>query len=242
MSNIATTSSQVGASELWAELVDALRRKRIQTPDGQRVGFDRDEIASLSIPVYDMRDIGGAMRHVSPEDVADYMAQSIPMRALIGLSKTPSGRVYSTIVIPDRDGESFMTFVRQDGEWQIVRSRDVDSDHVAISISNLLIDDAEANVEFVDCPKLDRVNRGRARAGLPPLQRARVISLSTPRRITLGRAQERQSHGGTHARPVEHIRTISDRWIHPKNRRPYRRRAKVIVINKGVNRVTEVRP
>ncbi|WOB78478.1 hypothetical protein [Brevundimonas nasdae] len=92
------------------------------------------------------------------------------------------------------------------------------------------------NVEFLDRDVLSP-------HGTPARQRfankrVRTISLTQTRKQYLGGTKPHQ--GGTHARPVEHIRVLTERTITPKGRKPYVRKAKIITVNKGVRRQTRV--
>lgn len=134
-------------------------------------------------------------------------------------------------------------WLHQDDRWVMSRDQPWDTWNKVMTSTEfalLLIQEAEANnaenVEFVDRDVLSP-------HGTPARQRfnnkrVRTISLTQTRKQYLGGAKPHQ--GGTHARPVEHIRILTERTITPKGRKPYVRKAKVITINPGVRRETRV--
>jgi hypothetical protein len=103
-----------------------------------------------------------------------------------------------------------------------------------------VIDDAETNhsenVEYIEREETRRV--GNARRARRAEQTVRVISLSRTRKQYRGGSGPHQ--GGSHASPVEHVRIITDRLVTMKNGTQYRRRPRVVVVNKGVTRPTRV--
>lgn len=131
----------------------------------------------------------------------------------------------------------------QNGVWVPSKTQPLDTFHkmmVSTEFALLLIQEAEANnaenVEFVDREVM-------APAGTPVRQRfaskrVRTISLTQTRKQYLGGAKPHQ--GGRHARPGEHDRTLTRRWIQPKNRKGWWRKPKVITVNAGIRRETKV--
>lgn len=131
----------------------------------------------------------------------------------------------------------------QDGVWVPSPTQPLDTFHkimVSTEYALLLIQEAELNnaenVEFVD-------REAMSPHGTPARQRfatkrIRTISLTQTRKQYLGFGKSHQ--GGTHARPCEHVRVLTEKVITPKNRKPYIRKAKVITVNAGVRRETRV--
>lgn len=235
---------RIEATEAWAELVDDLRRRRVYSVAGKRgVGFTPEQVSRLNMPVYDLR--GLTFETVSEQETDEAAALPMRERVIITDGQTRAGAKRPLVImIPDVHADAYSMFVHMEYGWVNRLESEVGWTDFIATVANILIDDAEANIEVRDAPtpRFDSVNRGRELAKFPALEKARVISLSTPRiayeqRGGTGSA----SHGGTHASPVEHARTITDRWIYPKNRKAYQRKAKTIIVNEGVTRVTVVK-
>ena len=133
-------------------------------------------------------------------------------------------------------------FLRKEGDvWRYIDSRMRNSlaktIDTQVSTSILLLRAYFASTEvisddtLIDLTRLNKQRRMRAQEPLPPV---RTIHISDLRRIYERKSSEPQ--GGTHARPRRHVRTITDRWIHPtpgkRQFRPYQREAKVVEINR----------
>ncbi len=235
---------RIEVTEAWAELVDDLRRGRVYSVDGKRgLGFTAEQVSRLNMPVYDVR--GLSLETVSVEEIDAATMMPMRERVLFAEGQTRDGVKRPLVaVIPNIQADAYAIFVRMDFGWVNRLEGEGGWTDFITTVANILIDDAEANIEVRDAPtpRFDSVNRGRELAKFPALEKVRVISLSTPRIAYEQRGRTGSgSHGGTHASPVEHARTITDRWIYPKNRKAYQRKAKTIIVNEGVTRVTVVK-
>lgn len=243
---------------LFPSLIEAVRRNNVRTNSG-RLNFTREQLNRLaSLQHYDL---GGMFQRGHPDDIgldeieyyrnqidADIASGFLPLNdddISIEFLWTVRGHVISHIVpTPGRASleaattdELVTCFSFHRGLWHL----DAIDAELTCMVAKRIIEDAELNVEFVE--RLDveteRVNRGRARGGLPPIKTTRIISLSNIRKQYLG-GPRGPHQGGTHARPREHTRVISDREIVCKDGRRYRRKAQVVTVNRGITRSTKV--
>lgn len=248
-------------ADTYADLVDAMRRNRISTAKSDWTPLSRDQLEALGTNYYDLGGMfcDGHDEQVTPDVWKDYVREtdergwgndlvenSDPF-AIGFLWKLETRRIVR-VIVPQAVGAmlavnkglnpTIQMYASMRGQWFCVAS-DAELNQV-VGIASLMARDAELNVEFVERePRLDAVNRGRAIANLSAIGRTRVISLSTLRKQFLGGVRA-PHQGGTHARPVEHIRVLTKKVITPKGRQPYTRNAKVITINAGVRRETKV--
>lgn len=237
----------------FADLIEAVRRNKVRTNSGP-LNFTPQQFSWLaSLQHYDF---GGMFvkRHVEDiglplfteylrEVMIDVNAGNPPVQTddvSIGFLWVINGCEIPHIVpTPGRaaieamqSGQTVVAFAFYSGGWHL---ETIDCEDTCL-VATRLIEDAELNVEFVERPdpRLDSVNRGRANANLPAIPRTRVISLSKTRKAYLGNAEAQPHQGGTHARPREHRRILTERFIQPKNRRGYWRKEKVVIVNAGV--------
>lgn len=246
---------------MFPSLVDAVRRNTVNTNDG-KLGWSREQCEIMAaLQPYDLGGMflppGTHPECVDDKTWSDYLAEIDAEIAADHLDLTGSSDLVIEflwsikgnaipIVIPTPDiflrsairrGDGVYCFAFYSGEWWLEQ---VDG-QMSIAVALRMIRDAELNVEFVARPdaETDRVNRGRALGKRPPVKYPRVISVNNLRKQYLGGARG-PHQGGTHARPCEHVRILTERIIAPKGRKPYVRKAKVITINPGVRRETKV--
>lgn len=246
---------------MFPSLVDAVRRNTVNTNDG-KLGWSHAQCETVA--ALQPYDLGGLFlpRGSHPECVDDdtWMAYAEEVNSEIngnGLDITgTSGWAIeflwmvrgnlTTMVVPTPDlylteavrrGGSVYCFAFYAGEWHLEM---VDA-QLTMAVALKMVRDAELNVEFIERPdkETDRVNRGRVLGKRPPIRNTRVISVSKLRKQYRGGPREAHQ-GGTHARPREHTRVITDREIVCKDGRRYRRKAQVVTVNAGVTRVTKV--
>lgn len=224
---------------------------------GERMIFSRAELEELAkMTVYDVGDIDTA-QHSSPDygDGID-LAQSM---ARLGVAEFGLMSVYEAngatefYIVTDKptisrfynegDGQGWYGLLNTSFTLGAIKQ------HIDASIDIIIA--AEANVEVIErtSPTLSRFNRDRWKKGQRRIKPTRVISLSKPRQVihyAEPSSAPSQTAGGqtTHARPVEHERKLTARWIQPKNRRGWWREEKTVVVNAGVRRagVTNVVP
>lgn len=246
---------------MFPSLIDAVRRNAVNTNDG-KLGWSRYqcEVAAALQPY----DLGGMFlppethpQCVDDDTWAAYLdeVETESNGAGLDLSGTTGWAIeflwnvrghVLTVVIPTPDiflrdairrGEAVYCFAYYAGGWHLEQ---IDAQQT-VAIALKLIRDAELNVEFIERQddETDRVNRGRALGKRSAIKNPRVISVSKIRKQYRG-GPRGPHQGGTHARPREHVRAITDREIVCKDGRRYRRKAQIVTVNAGVTRVTKV--
>lgn len=238
--------------------LDAAQSGRIRDGEsGERMIFSRSELADLArMIVYDVGDIDTAHNFDPDSDNKIDLTNSMARlgAAEFGLMSVHEGNGATEFYIVTNKPTISRFYNEGDGRgWYGLLNTpftlDAIKHHIDASIDIILA--AEANVEVVErtSPTLSRVNRDRWKKGLSRIKPTRVISLSKPRQVihyAEASSGPIESVGGhtTHARPVEHERKLTARWIQPKNRRGWWREEKTVVVNAGVRRagVTNVVP
>ena len=85
--------------------------------------------------------------------------------------------------------------------------------------------------------RVARVNTRRTAANQMPIQQTQTIHITEQRVVCLREQLRPRLRSATGKAMPQHKRTITDRWIHPKNPsarmfRPYQRRPQEIIVNK----------
>jgi hypothetical protein len=251
---------------IYADLIDAMRRNHIRTAANDFPVLTREQLNDLAIPFYDL---GGMFVRGQPDHISDDLWEEYESEVLegnwlhtvagleriaIGFRWRLNGKLVSVVIIEPIPQlvailqgtlASERVFIQITGNWYFADN--FDRAEVTAAVACLAIRDAELNVEYVERPepRCESVNRGRAKANLSPIPRTRVISLSALRKRYLpGSSGTSVARGGTHAKPREHVRFLSRKFIKPKNRNGWWREEKVVTINPGVTSqaVTRVVP
>lgn len=240
----------------FADLITALQRKNVtEKGSGISIGISGLQNKRMAITSYD---IGGLLIADEPDFLGE--EKLIELGLYDDFRQQPILSIPNATIMRQRQDHYVFVFVagvfdeglvvfRHDPKNGWVKFRDDDGLYENFWFQGqVLVAEAETNVEPAKKqggPNLTSLNKRRGISGLNPIPKTRVISLSTPRRIAEPSEKEiAGTSGGTHARPVEHLRVLDGRWIYPKNRRAYWRKAQTVVVNEGVARtaITFVKP